>query len=266
MKSLFSAMTLWIMACALVRLSIAISLLRLSTDRIWRGSLWTIITAQIVLYIVFMVFHLFGCRPLRASWEPVWDMRCWPRHHVRDFGYTSSGMFMAPIVHTRLIEAGLLTAIDFILAFMPIHLIRGLNRRTSEKILICFMMSLGLMAGVIASYKISISDKTFRGDLMSGTVILAMWNELEALLGIVAACVPCLKAPGERLLHRVGLLATRAEMTRPSFVISLQDHNSPHTANGSGPSYSLPSSGGSGKGSDLDRSNTVTVEVDSSVA
>jgi hypothetical protein len=123
------------------------------------------------------------------------------------------------------------------------------------------------MAGAIASYKISISDKAFRGDLMSGTVILAMWNELEALLGIVAACVSCLKAPGERLLHRVGLLASRVEMTRPSFVISLQDQNSPHTSYGSDPSNSLPSSGGSGKGSDLDKSNPniVAVEVDRSV-
>jgi hypothetical protein len=174
-------------------------------------------------------------------------------------------MFMATIAHRRLTEAGFLTAIDFTLALMPIHLIRRLNRRTREKILICFMMSLGLMAGVISSYKISISDKTFRGDLLSGTVILAMWNELEALLGIVAACVPCLKAPGERLLHRVGLLATRGEMTRPSFVISLQDQISHHTSNGSDPLHSLPSSGGSGKGSDLDKRNVVTVEVDRSV-
>lgn len=92
MKSMFSAMTMWILACALIRVSIAISLLRLSIDRKWRGGLWFMIIAQVVLYIVFMVFHLFGCRPLRASWEPVYDVRCWPRKHVLYFGYVSSGM------------------------------------------------------------------------------------------------------------------------------------------------------------------------------
>jgi hypothetical protein len=174
-------------------------------------------------------------------------------------------MFIAPIVHTILIEAGFLTTIDFILALMPIHLIRRLNRRTSEKILICFMMSLGMMAGVISLYKVAITDKTFKGDLMSGTVILSMWNELEALLGIVAACVPCLKAPGERLLHRFGLLAARGQMTRPSFVLSHQDQTESHTSKGSDPPHPFPLSGGSGKGSDLDKSSTVTVEVDRSV-
>jgi hypothetical protein len=158
----------------------------------------------------------------------------------------------------------MLTAIDFTLAMMPIHLMRRLNRRTSEKILICFMMSLGLGAGAISSYKISISDKTFRGDLLADTVPLAMWNELEALLGLVAACVPCLKAPGERALLRLGLLAggEKMGMTKPSFVMTLQDHG--NAAGGQDgddlhPSSSVPSSGGSGKES------AVVVEVHNSV-
>lgn len=158
----------------------------------------------------------------------------------------------------------MLTAIDFTLAMMPIILIRHLNRRTSEKILICFMMSLGLGAGAIASYKISISDETFRGDLMASTVPLAMWNELEALLGIVAACVPCLKSPGEKILLKLGWLAggEKMGMTKPSFVLSLQDHGNAaggHDGNDLHQSSSVPSSGGSGKES------AMVVEVDKSV-
>ena len=93
-------MTIWIMEVALVRLSIAWSLLRLSTDRIWRWSLYAIIATQILLYIGHMIFQFFGCRPLRASWEPVYDTRCWPRHYVREFGWASAGMFTISIIRT----------------------------------------------------------------------------------------------------------------------------------------------------------------------
>jgi hypothetical protein len=212
-----------------------------------------------------MLFQFLNCRPLRASWQPVYDVRCWPRHYVREFGWASSGMFNGSIVCTRITEAGILTAMDFILAFMPIHLIRTLNRSTRERVLICFMMSLGIMAGVISSYKISISDKTFAGDLLSGTVLLAMWNELEALLGIVAACIPCLKAPGEQLLHHFGLLSSRMEIPRPSFVLSLQDRPSPQSSSGSSRLLFVPSSEGSGKGTNAEKVAVSTLEVDYSV-
>ena len=163
-------------------------------------------------------------------------------------------------------EAGILAFMDFILAFMPIHLIRTLNRRTSEKILICFMMSLGMVAGAISSYKISISDKTFSGDLLIGTLKMAMWCDLEALLGIVAACVPCLKAPGERLLHRFGILVSRVEITRPSFVMSLQEQAPPQSSSSSDLPNSVPSSKREKKGKkEKEKSVVSAVEVDNSV-
>lgn len=84
-------------------------------------------------------------------------------------------------------------------------------------------MAMGLLAAAIAAYRMAISDETFAGDLVSGTVMMSMWCMLEVLLGIVAACLAPLKAPTERLLHRVGLLASKGEATRPSFVVSLQE-------------------------------------------
>jgi hypothetical protein len=174
-------------------------------------------------------------------------------------------MFNGSIVCTRLTEAGILALMDFILALMPIHLIRTLNRSTREKILICLMMSLGITAGVISSYKSSISDKAFAGDLLSGTVLIAMWNELEALLGIIAACIPCLKAPGERLLHQFGLLSSRMEITRPSFVMSLQSRAPPQSPNGSDLPHSVQSHGGSGKETKAEKIVVSTVVVDNSV-
>lgn len=112
---------------------------------------------------------------------------------------------------------------DVILALLPIHLIRTLHRSVRERILICCLMATGLLAAAIAAYRMGISDETFAGDLVSSTVMMSMWCMLEVLLGIVAACMAPLKAPAERLLYRAGILVSRGQMTRPSFVMSLAE-------------------------------------------
>ena len=126
-------------------------------------------------------------------------------------------------------QVGVPVAIDFILAVMPVHLVRTLNRPTGEKILICFLMGLGLVAAAIAGYRMSISNSTFSGDLLSTTVMMSLWCMLEVLLGIMAACMARLKAPAERSLRRLGFLET-PEMTKPSFVKSVPDEEFSHPA------------------------------------
>ncbi|KAF2115960.1 hypothetical protein BDV96DRAFT_492371 [Lophiotrema nucula] len=207
-KCSFGIQVIWILAVALVRLSIAVSLLRLSPERIWKYTLWTIFAVQVIIYLGHVLFQFFNCKPLRASWEPVYDIRCWDRKYVLIFGWVANSI---------------LVLIDVLLAVMPIHLIRTLHRSRREKILISCLMALGLLAAAIAAYRMSITNSTFAGDLLSSTVMMSMWSELEVLLGIMAACSAPLKAPAERLLKRMGLLASRMEMTRPSFVLSLQD-------------------------------------------
>ncbi|KAF1812428.1 hypothetical protein P152DRAFT_458804 [Eremomyces bilateralis CBS 781.70] len=51
------------------------------------------------------------------------------------------------------------------------------------------------------------------------SVYLLVWGFVEVYLGIVAACVPCLKAFFERALRRVGITvndSSRASETHPS--------------------------------------------------
>jgi hypothetical protein len=101
---------------------------------------------------------------------------------------------------------------------MPVPLIRGLQRTPREKILISCLMATGLIATGIAGYKMTLSRQANMGDLLSSTVRLALWNKLEELVGIIAACLPCLKAQMEKLLHQIGVLNSRV----PQFVMSLR--------------------------------------------
>ena len=86
-------------------------------------------------------------------------------------------------------------------------------------------MAMGLFAAGIAGYKIPISKKVYKGDLLSTTVELSLWNRLEGLIGLIAACMPCLKSRAEQFLYRISILSKNARLSRPSFVMSLEEQH-----------------------------------------
>ena len=113
---------------------------------------------------------------------------------------------------------------DLILSLMPIRLIRTLTRSTSEKILIGALMALGLLATVIAGLKMTTFKEFGKGDPMQQTVRPSLYAKMEEQVGIIALSLPCLKAPVERLLKRLGILKEH-HLTRPSFVNTMSLHD-----------------------------------------
>ncbi|KUJ07800.1 uncharacterized protein LY89DRAFT_630856 [Mollisia scopiformis] len=207
-RCLFVAQLFWIFGTALVRISVAVSLLRLGrctggAERIWKWSLWSLIGVQILTSIGWLILLFFNCRPLRGMWEPVPELTCWPHKYTVNYGWVAN-----PIIIT----------IDFILAIMPVQLIRTLQRTLREKILISCLMATGLIATGIAAYKMTLSQQANMGDLLSSTVKLSLWCKLEEQVGIIAACLPCLKAQMEKVLHQIGILKKRF----PDFALSLK--------------------------------------------
>jgi hypothetical protein len=106
---------------------------------------------------------------------------------------------------------------DLTLSLMPVRLIRSLNRSQSEKILICILMALGLLATAINCAKMTTFTSFGQGDVMQATIIPSMWAKLEEQVGIIATSLPWLKSPAENWLKRMGLLKEH-QLTRPSFV------------------------------------------------
>jgi len=98
-KGLFIMQILWILAVALIRISLSFSLLRISTNRTWRWTLWALMSIQTITYIGHMMFVLAGCRPIRANWEPVMDVRCWNHRYVLVFGWVANSEFDARVVN-----------------------------------------------------------------------------------------------------------------------------------------------------------------------
>ena len=106
---------------------------------------------------------------------------------------------------------------DLSLSFMPIRLVRTLHRSMTEKILICFLMSLGLLATAVACAKMTTFNDFGKGDVMQATIKPSMLARLEEIVGIIACSLACLRSPIEKLLRRLGIVKEH-HLTTPSFV------------------------------------------------
>jgi len=205
----------WILATALVRISVAFSLLRLSrcaggAEKLWTWCLRGLIGMQLLLSTGWLVFLVFNCRPLRGMWEPVPKLTCWGHKYTVTWGWVANSKSCKDLTfHKSLTGLVIVILMDFILATMPVQLIRTLHRTLREKILICCLMATGLFATGIAGYKMTLSQQANTGDLLATTVKLSLWCKLEEQVGIIAACLPCLKAQIERLLYRIGIIKSR---------------------------------------------------------
>jgi hypothetical protein len=133
---------------------------------------------------------------------------------------------------------------DLALALMPLRLIRTLTRTTSEKVLIGFLMALGLLATAIMCIKMTTFNDFGKGDPMQATIKPSMLAKIEEQIGIIAACLPCLKSLAEHALKKFGILKEH-QLTRPSFVNTVNlgdlpnDHEKLSSREGSVPSAKL---------------------------
>ncbi|KAF1851479.1 uncharacterized protein K460DRAFT_362218 [Cucurbitaria berberidis CBS 394.84] len=202
-KLQFALQTVWLITFCLVRLSVSCSLLRFGNDRLWRWPLYFIMGGQVLISSSYVVIQFGQCRPVSANWENVPGVKCWPTQPIIDYGWAVAAIYIV---------------MDLTLSLMPIRLIRTLHRSTSEKVLICFLMALGLFATAVACAKMTTFTSFGKGDFMQATILPSMWAKVEEQVGIIATSLPCLKHPAEQLLKKLGILKEH-QLTRPSFVV-----------------------------------------------
>src|SRR4051794_30319093 len=82
-----------------------------------------------------------------------------------------------------------------------------MHRARSEKILIGFLMATGLFASVFGVLRIVILLGYFQDrDMVWMAVRSDLLCGLELMIATIAASLPCLKAPTQRVLHHFGVL------------------------------------------------------------
>jgi hypothetical protein len=217
----FALQTVWLVTYTLVRVSVACSLLRYGIDRFWRYPLYLLIGIQLLISSSYVVIQFAQCKPISSNWDMIPDAKCWDVKPIVDYGWAVAGKTSVLTIWIMTDKTvAIYIIMDLTLSLMPIRLIRTLNRSTSEKILICVLMALGLLATAVQCAKMTTFNDFGKGDPMQGTILPSMWAKLEEQVGIIASSAPALKSPVEQLLKKMGILKEH-QLSRPSFVADL---------------------------------------------
>ncbi|KAF1955251.1 hypothetical protein CC80DRAFT_526283 [Byssothecium circinans] len=209
LKLAFAQQTIWIFTLFFVRISVATSLLRFGTNRSWRWPLYVLMGLQCCLSAAWVVIQFARCDRVASSWNMKPGAKCWPADPITYFGWACGSMYIV---------------MDLVLSLMPIRLVRSLSRPTRDKVLIGVLMSLGLVATIIAGVKMSTFGTYDNGDVLQATVKPSMYAKAEELVGIIACSAPCLRSPIDRVLKKIQLRRKREEQrSKPSYVISAQE-------------------------------------------
>ena len=184
-------------AVALGKISIAVLLLRLKTGRGWRVFLYAMVAVQLAAAVHANAMQLAACRPISAGWRLETTVEhCWP----------------ISVLHATIYAHGSVAACtDLIFAFIPLTFLGSVRRSLRERLVIALLMGLGVFAAAAVVVKLTlVPTYGATGDMLWDSVDLNTWSILEGQLGIVAACVPCLKSPFQAALRRMGLLSDDA--------------------------------------------------------
>ncbi|TEA18667.1 Satratoxin biosynthesis SC1 cluster protein 4 [Colletotrichum sidae] len=177
-SSFFQSIISSIAGLALLKVSIGLSLLRLSRSVWYSRSLWALIVfVSAYSFMAWMTFFMF-CQPLEGYWDKSIKPKCYPITLFIRFG---------------LINTAFNIFTDVCFATLPVTIIWTLQMKLRTRIYLIVVPSLGYFAvamGVIKSiYQIAYGkdmDKTFYQSIQ-------FWEFLQLNLGIVAACAPSLK-------------------------------------------------------------------------
>ncbi|KAK0619039.1 hypothetical protein B0T14DRAFT_565936 [Immersiella caudata] len=201
-KLAYLSVPLWNLAMTLIKTSVALTLLArfhpLSTTTVWwRPVLLATIAIQLVYMAANTIWTFTKCRPLAAAWD-----------------YSAPGATCLTL-QTDLIVTSIGSAVnistDVLLSLAPmVAVLSRLRRPRREKVLVCFLTGVGLLASGASLAKAVMVGKWAPDDLTqdswANAVSIGTWTVAEMFIAVFGACSPSLKGPVERGLGRCGIL------------------------------------------------------------
>ncbi|KAF1848086.1 uncharacterized protein K460DRAFT_364085 [Cucurbitaria berberidis CBS 394.84] len=191
----FICQVIWYWSITLVKLSVALLLLRLKPGRAWRNFLFSIMGVLLLNATVQTFFQFLQCRPFSSYWDPSTFFRpggvkCVPRSVI------IGNIIAGSAVHV---------STDLIFSFVPIIFIRKLHRPREEKIFLGVLMGLGLFASSFAILRTVWLQSFYTStDVFRTNVMATIWAMLEQEVALIAATIPTLKSFMQRSLVKVG--------------------------------------------------------------
>ncbi|KAH8645579.1 hypothetical protein BGZ60DRAFT_392534 [Tricladium varicosporioides] len=159
------------------KISISFLILRIRSDKTLRYVIWTAMMLMTMATVTILVVLCIACIPLKALWTPslVASAKCIPLKTVYNVAYVQSGFSIV---------------VDLCLTASPIVVLWHVKINKRKKILICFLMSLGLVATVTNALRNAFVDELTSKDMTYAIRPITICAILELSSGVIAACLP----------------------------------------------------------------------------
>ncbi|KAF1954046.1 hypothetical protein CC80DRAFT_595202 [Byssothecium circinans] len=195
LRLVFISQLLWYWSLTLIKLSVALLLLRIKHTKRWRFFLYSTMLVLILAAVVQTAFQFLQCRPFSIYWDP------------RVTSTQGLKCFKTSVINGNIFAfSSIQIALDLTFSFVPILFIRKLNRPRREKVFTCVLMALGLLASCAAVIRTLAIQGVFSStDLLRTNIAIAVWAVVEQHFAIIAATIPTLKAFMESSVVRAGL-------------------------------------------------------------
>jgi hypothetical protein len=181
----------WAWSTGLVKISIALMLLRFQQSRGWRIFLYLMIAINIMLIAVLGIANLFQCIPYDAWWDyTIVEKKCWSYQSMLATTYLSGACNVST---------------DIVLSLMPLTFLGKIRRPTREKVAIGILMALGLIASGFSMSKVIITALPTNPQHYISASVLGLLSCLEVQTSLIAACIPTLRSSSKRLLTNLGI-------------------------------------------------------------
>ena len=196
-KLAYLAIPVWGFSMTCIKISAIIALLRIPIDAYWRPFLFAIAAVQVAYLIGSTVFIFLACIPLQG----IWDFSTTPK--ARCLGME------APRIASN-IGSGINISTDVLLSLAPMFFLWKMRRPLRERILVCGVTGIGLLASFASLIKAIRVRKWGEPDVdpWAVAISIATWTLLEQFLAVMAVCSPSLEGPLHRVLKSLGIFLT----------------------------------------------------------
>ncbi|KAF2811244.1 uncharacterized protein BDZ99DRAFT_385536 [Mytilinidion resinicola] len=163
-----------------IKASICISLLRITTNKVNRIILWTLIVLSSIAALISNVVVWSTCRPMAFTWDKtIKGGKCSSIDIILALSYLVSG-------------SNIIT--DWTCAILPAFILYDIQMRTKLKISICLVLGMGAVASTATLIRLKfIPNYKNANDYLYGLADIAIWSVVEIGLGIIAGSIATLK-------------------------------------------------------------------------
>ncbi|TID15204.1 hypothetical protein E2P81_ATG08276 [Venturia nashicola] len=187
-QTIFFFFDIHVWTVVMIKTSLAFMLLRFHRERAWKVGLYTLIAVQTLVASASTLTNYLRCMPVQKAWSPnLIDGYCMSERGMRTW--------MLAVCAFSIIT-------DAFYTIVPLTDILRLDRSLRERLALCLLMSVTLLATAASIIKTSIVSYAFNDfDDTQSLSDLMLCSLLELFLGIMGACLPCLKQRFERALY-----------------------------------------------------------------